>query len=107
MESQENSRSEKFKNAIQDITDAKLSIREAAKKGGVAKSTLYERLQGKVEIDRRSGPPSILTKAEETRIAEWLVEMANRGFGLSKDDLLDTVKTLVDKDKRATPFTNN
>jgi hypothetical protein len=64
MESQENSRSEKFKNAIQDITDAKLSIGETAKQWGVAKSKLYERMQGRVEIDRRSGPPSILTKAE-------------------------------------------
>ena len=79
-----------------------MSVREAANKWGVAKSTLYEQLQGKVEVDGRSGPSSILTKAEEARIAGCLVEMANRGFGLSKSDLLDTV--MVDKDNRVTPF---
>ena len=92
MQSQKNSRSERYRNALQDITEATLSIREAANKWGVTKSTLHERLQGKVGVDRRPGPPSILTKEEEHRIAVWLLEMADRGFGVSKDDLLDTVK---------------
>ena len=81
--------------------EAKLSIREAANKWGVTKSTLHERLQGKVGVDRRPGPPSILTKEEEHRIA---VAMADRGFGVSKDDLLDTVKKLVKQNKQATPL---
>ena len=33
--------------------------------------------------------------------------MAHRGFGCSKDDLLDTVKKLVDGDGRTTPFNDN
>ena len=34
------------------------------------------------------------------------MEMAQRGFGHTKDELLDAVKKLVDKDKRTTPFQN-
>ena len=102
-----NSRSEKYKNAMKDVSEGGMSVREAASKWDVPKSSLHDRLSGKVEYDRRSGPPSILTKSEEVRLAEWLVERAQRGFGHTKDGLLDLVKKLVDKDKCTTPFKNN
>jgi hypothetical protein len=35
------------------------------------------------------------------------MEVAQRGFGLTKDDLLDAVKKLVEADKRKTPFVND
>ena len=41
---------------------------------------------------------SILTKAEQSRLADSLIELAHRGFGYSKDDLLDAVKKLVEAD---------
>ena len=50
---------------------------------------------------------SILTKAEESRLADSLIELAHRGFGYSKDDLLDAVKKLVEADGCKTPFVNN
>ena len=92
MQSKENSRTEKFKHALDDVSQLGLSVREAASKWGVPKSTLHDRLSGRIEVHRRAGPPTVLTKAEETRIADWLIDMAHRGFGCSKDDLLDTVK---------------
>jgi hypothetical protein len=35
------------------------------------------------------------------------VELANRGFGLSKNDFLDVLKRFLDKDGRSTPFKSN
>ena len=107
MQSKENSRTEKFKHALDDVSQLGLSVREAASKWGAPKSTLHDRLSCRIEVHRRAGPPTVLTKAEERRIADWLIKMAHRGFGCSKDDLLDTVKKLVDGDGRTAPFNDN
>lgn len=101
------SRSEIYFNATKDVDEHGMSVREAASKWNVPKSSLHDRISGKVEYDRRSGPPTILTKAEENRIVGWLVEMAKRGVSLTKDECLDVVKKLLDKDKRQTPFIDN
>ena len=100
-------KSERYQQAMIDVRDRGMSLREAAAKWEVAKTSLHDRVSGKVEFDRRSGPSSILTKAEESRLADWLIELAQRGFGHSKDDLLDAVKKLVEADGRKTPFVNN
>ena len=107
MSAQTQEKSVRFQQAMVDVRDRGMSIREAAAKWEVTKTALHNRVIGKVEYDRRSGPPSILTKAEESRLADWLMEVAQRGFGLTKDDLLDAVKKLVEADKRKTPFVNN
>ena len=107
MAAQESDKSIRYKIAMTDVRDHGMSVREAAIKWNIPKSTLHDRLNGKVEYDRRSGPPSILTKVEENRLADWLIELAQRGFGRSKDDLLDAVKKLVEKDERKTPFVKN
>ncbi len=49
----------------------------------------------------------MLTKAEEDRFAEWLIDRDKRGFGITKDELLDCGKTFIEKDKRKTNFTGN
>ncbi len=95
-----------YVNAIREMREQGLSVRKAAKKWGIAKSTLQDRLDGKVAKVRK-GPPTVLTKAEEDRFAEWLIERAKRGFGVTKDEFLDCVKTFIDKDKRKTKFTGN
>ena len=101
------SRSEKYLNAMKDVNDNGMTIRVAARKWGIPKSSLYDRVSGKVEYYRRSGPPTVLTKEEETRLAEWLVEMKKRGCAFSKNDIFHHVKKMLDDDQRETPFTNN
>ena len=60
-----------------------------------------------MNFDCRKGPSSVLTKAEENQFADWLIELANRGFGLSRDGFLEAVKKFLDKDGRTTPFKDN
>ena len=60
-----------------------------------------------MNFDRRKGPSPVLTKAEENQFADWLIELANRGFGLLKDGFLKAVKKIPDKDGRTTPFKDN
>ena len=97
-------RSEKFLNAMKE---GEMSTRKAAQKWELKKSILHDRLNGSVNFDRRKGPSPVLTKAEENQFADWLIELANRGFGLSKDGFLKAVKKFLDKDGRTTPFSRS
>ena len=38
--------------------------------------------------------------------ADWLIELANRGFGMSTDAFLKSVKNFLDKEVRIMPFNN-
>ncbi|XP_068704169.1 uncharacterized protein [Montipora foliosa] len=100
-------RSENFLNAMKDVREGRMSTRKAAQKWELKKSTLHDRLNGSVNFDRRKGPSQVLTKAEESQFADWLIELANRGFGLLKDGFLKAVKKILDKDGRTTPFKDN
>ena len=55
----------------------------------------------------KCGPLPFITKAEEERLAIWLIERAKRGFGLTVAEFLDCVKKFLDKDNRETPFKEN
>ena len=96
--------SEKFLNAMKDVREGGMSTRKAAQKWELKKSTLHDRLNGSVNFGCRKGPSPVLTKAEENQFADWLIELANRGFGLSKDGFLKAVKKFLNKDGRTTPF---
>ena len=52
-------KSMRFQQAMVDVRDRCMSIREAAAKWQVAKTSLHNRASGKVEFDRRSGRSSI------------------------------------------------
>ena len=93
-----------FVKAMNDVRVGGLSIRKSAKKWGIKRTTLQDRLSGLVEINRCRGPPAILTKQEENQFTDWLIVMANQGFSVSKESLINTVKTFLDKDGRKTPF---
>ena len=75
------------------------------------KSTLQVRLNGRVTFDRRIEVPSpsffFKTKNEEKKsFADWLIELANRGFGMSTDAFLKSVKKFLDKEVSIMPFNN-
>ena len=43
-------------------------------------------------------------KEKKIQFADWLIELANRGFGLSTDAFLKSVKKFLDKEARTIPF---
>ncbi|XP_028399448.1 uncharacterized protein LOC114522874 [Dendronephthya gigantea] len=102
-----NSKSKKYLSAMKDVQKNGMSLRAAAKKWGIPKSSLYERICGRVEYDRRSGPPPILTKKEERYLAKYLLEMDKNGRKLTKNNVFDIVKKMLDEAKRKTQFTDN
>ena len=95
---------------LRDVKEGGISARKAGLLWGLSmkKSTLQVRLNRRVTFDRRIEVPSpsfFLIKNEEKKsFADWLIELANRGFGMSTDAFLKSVKKFLDKEVRIIPF---
>ena len=66
------------------------------------KSTLQVRLNRRVTFDRQIEVHSpsflyLIKNEEKKSFAEWLIELANGGFGMSTDAFLKSVKKFPDK----------
>ena len=60
---------------------------------------------GSVDLDCKSGPPTVLND-DEDRLAQYIVEMADMGFGLSPEDVRYTAFQIADASGRPHPFQN-
>ncbi|XP_036317855.1 uncharacterized protein LOC118732856, partial [Rhagoletis pomonella] len=91
--------------ALLDIRNHGMSIRKAASVYGIPKSTIQDRVKGKVAESTYSfGPKSYLTCEEEKEIVEWILNMCKCGFPLKKDCILNTVQKIIKDSGRRTPF---
>ncbi|KAL1498417.1 hypothetical protein ABEB36_009223 [Hypothenemus hampei] len=85
--------------AIKDVNNNAVSLRAAAKKYGVPKSTLEFKLKNPDHKDT-CGPSPILTLREESQLAKWIEELALRGFPRKKEDIINSVqKFLIENPK--------
>eukprot|EP00731_Ephydatia_muelleri_P011296 Em0006g190a len=92
--------------ALKEVRDGRMSRNAASKAFGVPRSTLCDKLDGKTPEDRRMGPPSVLTKAEEAMLANFCIKYLKCGFPINREDLFDIVQRIIQVDGRQTPFTD-
>ena len=56
---------------------------------GIPTQTLRDRIKGKVDEDiEKSGPPPILSKEQESDLVDHILQMAEIGYGYTKQDML-------------------
>ena len=72
--------------AMQSVQEGK-GLREAARLNNVPVESLRRRVLGTVSVDCRPGPPTILTTEVEDRLCKYIIEMADIGFGLTREDI--------------------
>ncbi len=65
---------------------------------------LRQRVTGAVENGCRPGPDTVLTADEEDQLASYLIDMADMGFGLSRDTVSHLAFSIVDKSQRKHSF---
>ncbi|KAL0902494.1 hypothetical protein ABMA27_000348 [Loxostege sticticalis] len=83
---------EALASALSDIR----GIREACRHYLVPRSTIQDRLSGRVaEQKRKVGPDPIFGFDGEKKIVDWVIELAKSGISINKYDLLDTVTKLA------------
>ena len=83
-----------------------MGLREAARLFNVPVETLRRRTSGQVRLHCKPGPPTVLTEDEEARLADYLITMADMGFGLTREDVMGMAFAIVEKTQRPHPFEN-
>lgn len=63
------------------------SINSAARDHGVPKTTLKDRVSGRIAHGSKPGPKPYLTSAEEKELAEFLKSCAKMGYGKTRRDV--------------------
>ena len=82
--------------AVKSVKEGK-GLREASRSYGVPVETLRRQVLGAVEIDCRPGPPTIFTKEEEDTLGEYLITMADMGYGLTREMVMRIAYVLAEK----------
>ena len=86
------------------MVEGGMGIREAARLYNIPYETLRRRANHTVSTDCRPGPSTVLTDEEEEQLALFCVQMADMGFGLSRDDVMVTAFRIAEKSGRKHPF---
>ena len=73
-----------------------MSIRHASELYGVPKSSLHDRVSGKIQHGARPGPKAYLTFEEEEELAGFLVHTADIGFPRTVAQVLALVQQVLD-----------
>ena len=74
--------------ACEAVLTHQLSVHAAAEEYGVPRSTLNDKVTGKVPLQAKSGRRTYLTDEEEDRLVEFLVGCASVGYAKSRRDVL-------------------
>ena len=83
-----------------------MSYRQAAQKFGVRKSTVRDRITGRVDEDSTPGKKPVLPLAIEEELAKSINNAASKGFGITRLQLQTKVKILTQTLNLKTPFKN-
>lgn len=93
---------ESVASALHSIRTNALSIRKASKEFKIPKTTLLDYLNEK--HPRNVGAPTVLTNQEEQLLIQWIIDMGERGFPVSKSQIIESVGNLVKNLGRENPF---
>ena len=82
--------------AIDAVLHEGMSIRRAAEQYGVPKSSLGDRLSGRVLADASCGPATYLSFAEEEELVVFLTRCASIGYAKSRKEVLALVQRVLE-----------
>ena len=84
----------KLYRAFEAVQDG-VSIRRAAEAHGVPRTTLQDRISGRVHFGTRSGPAKYLSDEEEKELVNFITGCAAMGYARSKQEIISMVRNVV------------
>ena len=96
----------KMGQALSSVTKDGMSIREAALQFGVPKSTLGDRVSGRVLIGATSGPQTYLGRCEEEELVQFLLRCSEIGYAKSRKQVMALVRRVLLKKGKNAPVTS-
>ena len=76
-----------LKSALDTIRQHGVKHGTAAKQFGIPKTTLLDRLKGRVPDEAEAGAPTVLTTSEEQKLCQFIQESSSMGFPLARNEL--------------------
>lgn len=95
---------ETLQKALSEINNGTMTVYKASKIYKVPRQTLYDKVNDKYKKQNRTGAPTVLSQKEEALIVDWVIMMAQIGFPVTKDILVQSVRKLVAELGRANKF---
>ena len=96
---------ESMEAAYQAVLDGK-GLREMSRLYNVPVETLRRRVNGTVGLGCKPGPATILSDELEDLLCEYIIKIADMGYGLTKEDVQRLAFSLVEKIGCKHPFNN-
>ena len=81
--------------AVDSVLKKKASIRKAGEMYGIPKSTIADRISGRVMEGARSGPLRYLNTQQEEELVHFLLECASIGYPKSRQEVIGMVQRLL------------
>lgn len=81
--------------ALRTVVEGGMSVREAALCYGIPKSTLGDRVSGRVIPGSTGGPPKYLTSEEEEELVNFLCRTALVGYARTRKELLTIIERIL------------
>lgn len=93
-----------LKQAVQSVKAGVISLRQASKQYGIPKSTISDRLTGKIQTDAKPGCPPAVPRDIEKKVVDHVTSAASCGFGITRKDLLLRTDRLCQKNGHQDTF---
>ena len=83
--------------AMKAVQDGSMGLNRAALEFGVPRTTLKDRIAGRVIHGTKSGPRPYLTHEEEKELVDFLVTCSKMGYGKTRGEVLKIVEAAMEK----------
>lgn len=91
---------EAMERALIEVKSGRCTVRQAAKEFGVPKSSLGDRVSGRVMPGSRSGPAQLIASADEQLLVEFCLYVSKHGFPLTKQQVVSFASSIYKRQHR-------